>query len=188
MAVPLLLLGGVLMALPRLPRVEFLPELLWQQSPFLGLAIMGIGLASAWLPFRDVRRRVFDTAAVSTLLVVFVLLGVASQLNALYPVSEVGQTLAAVQARGQRVAHVGEYRGEFHFAGRLLSPLTVLTPTRAESWAAAHPDDVLVTYTDVWQPRTAGRAVPLFEVPLGDSQLRIFSAAQVLSENSAPSP
>ncbi len=186
MAIPLLLLGGVLMALPRLPRVEFLPALLWQQSPLVGLAIMGVGIASAWLPFRDVHRRMFDTAAVSVLLVVFVLLGVASKFNALYPMSEVGSVLAEAQTHARPIAYVGEYRGEFHFAGRLRTALAVIEPARAEAWAAAHPDGVLLTYADGWQPRAAGRAQPLLEAPFRDGHVRVFSAQQVLSVGGVP--
>lgn len=186
MAIPLLLLGGVLMALPRLPRVEFLPALLWEQSPWVGLAILGVGIASAWLPFRNVHRRMFDTAAMSVLLVVFVLLGVASQFNAHYPMSEVGRVLAEAQTRAWPIAYVGEYRGEFHFAGRLRAAFAIIEPVHAEAWAAAHPDGVLVTYSDRWQPRSAGRAPPYFEAPFRDGHVRVFSARQVLSIPGAP--
>ncbi len=185
MAVPLLALGGVLMALPKLARVEFLPTLLWDQSPWLGVAIMGVGIASAWLPVRDVRRRVIDTALVSALLVVFVLLGVASQFNKLYPLAPVAEVLAQAQQRGQPVAQVGAYDGEFHFAGRLRTSLAVVEPLRAEPWALEHPDGVLVTYTNGWQPRHAGRVSPLLEAAFLDGRVRVFSAQQVLSAQAA---
>src|SRR6185436_5670448 len=138
MAVPLLILGGVQMALPRLPRVAFLPSILWEQSSWLGLAIMGVGIASAWLPLKDVRRRVFDIAALGVLLVTFVLLGVATQFDKLYSLSQVGPVLSQAQANGQPLAYVGDYRGELQFHARLKNPVAIVTPAYAEAWAAEH--------------------------------------------------
>ncbi len=181
MAVPLLILGGVQMALPRLPRVPFLPALLWEQSSLLGLAIMGIGIASAWLPLKDVRRRVSDISALCTMLVVFVVIGVASQFDKLYPVSQAGQVMAQIQARGQPLAHVGEYRGEFQFAARLATPLAIVGPAYAERWAAEHPTGVLIAYLDAWQPRFSDGSAPLFDAPFQDGRLRFYSAQQILA-------
>lgn len=181
MALPLLLLGGVQMALPRLPRVEFLPEFLWEQSPWLGVAIMAIGIATAWLPLNDVHRRVFDIAGMCVLLMVLALLGIASQFNSLYPLADVGRVLGEAQARGQPVAYVGDYQGEFHFAGRLRAPLAVVGPAHAEAWLNEHPQGVLVAYSTSWAPRIPGQLPSLLDVPFRDQRLRVFGIPQSVS-------
>jgi 4-amino-4-deoxy-L-arabinose transferase-like glycosyltransferase len=180
MAVPLMVLGGVMMVLPRLPRVEGLPGFLWEQSPFIGVALIGVGIATAWVPMKDVGRRVFDMAAFCVLLVC-ALLGFAAQFNPMFPVAQVGGVLAKAQADGRPLAHVGEYRGEFHFAGRLRAPLAAIEPARVEDWAAAHPNGAIVTYTERWRPRVVVRSNVLLETPFREQQLRIFDAQQVLS-------
>lgn len=183
MAIPLILLGGVLMVLPRLPRIEFLPGLLWQQSPLVGIAIMGVGIATAWLPMKDTRRRVFDIAALGVSLVVVVLLGAGSQFSSLYPVPAVAAEIAKAQAAGRPVAHVGEYRGEYQFAGRLRAPLAVIEPARAAAWAAANPTGVLVAHSDTWQPRVMSGAKPLLHIQFRDGLLLIHDAQHVLPPN-----
>jgi len=187
MAFPLLLFGGAQITLHALgSRVEFLPAWLSQQPAWIGWAIMGVGVASAWVPLKDVHRRVFDIAGVCVALVATVLVVVAAQFNRLYPIDEVGQVLAQAQARGQPIAyigtHVGDYRGEFHFAARLAAPLALITPAHAEAWAAEHPNGVLITYVETWQPRFASRMHALFDAPFQDGWLRVFSAAQMRSD------
>jgi 4-amino-4-deoxy-L-arabinose transferase-like glycosyltransferase len=181
MAIPLILCGGVLMVLPRLPRVDFLPQVLWQQSPLLGLAIIGVGIVAGWLRLKDVHKRVIDLVAINVLLVTFVLLATARPFNAKYPLADIGRLLAQAEAQGQPIALAGEYRGEFHFAGRLRAPLSQLAPERVESWAAAYPNGVLVTRMDGWQPRTATPLTPLLETPFNDSRVQILSAQDLLN-------
>jgi 4-amino-4-deoxy-L-arabinose transferase-like glycosyltransferase len=189
MAFPLILLGGLLMVLPRLPQVEYLPAILWQQSPLVGMAVMAVGIATAWLPIKDTRRRAFDIAALVVSLVVFVLLGIGSQFNSLYPVPEVARVIADAQRAGRPVAHIGEYRGEFHFAGRLRAPLAIIDAARergrVDTWAAANPNGVIVTYSDRWQPRFLAGNAPLFETPFRGEQLRIVGVSQLVL---APAP
>jgi 4-amino-4-deoxy-L-arabinose transferase-like glycosyltransferase len=181
MAFPLMAVGAALMVLPRLPRVAWLPAFLWELSPFIGVAIIGVGIATAWVPIKDVGRRVFDLAALCVLLSVCALLGIASQLNTLFPLTAVGAALAQAQAEGRPLAHVGAYRGEFHFAGQLRAPLAQIEPARVEAWAAAYPNGAIVTYTERWRPRVLVRSATLLETPYRDQQLRVLDAQQVLS-------
>ncbi len=64
-----------------------------------------------------------------------------------------------------------------HFAGRLTKPLAVVTPEQVELWIAEHPDGLIVTYTNVWQPRPLPGSAPLYEQPYDDKQLRIWPVA-----------
>ncbi len=60
MAFPIVFLGGTLAALPGLPRVEALPSMLWDLSPFIGITIAFIGIALAWLPVTGGTQRVMN--------------------------------------------------------------------------------------------------------------------------------
>lgn len=180
MAIPLIVFGGVLMVLPRLPRMDVLPAFLWQQSPLWGLAIMAVGIAAGWLQLKDVRKRVLDLVTVNVLLVTFVLLGVAHYFNPLYPLGEVGRVLAQSQAQGMPIAYAGDYRGEFHFVGRLSASLPSLDAQRIEPWVTANPKGVVVTYSNGWQPHPDNRVTPILEAPFRDSRVQVIPVRDVV--------
>jgi hypothetical protein len=108
-----------------------------------------------------------------------VLLGVASQFDKLYPMAEVGQALSQAQSRGQPIAYVGDYHGEFQFAGRLQTPLANVPPALATSWALEHPTGALLALADRWQPRVSAGTTPLLDVPFRDTRLRLYGASQL---------
>jgi 4-amino-4-deoxy-L-arabinose transferase-like glycosyltransferase len=174
MTLPIVVLGGILAVLPRLPRVEFLPEALWTLSPFLGVGIVIAGIALAWIPVREFHRRVQDMAIASALLVVFGILGVGFRYDASFRIDEGTRLLASAQAQQQPVAHVGDYAGELQFSGRLFAPLQVIDPAAADYWLMTHPDGLLVSYDHIWQ--STGRATmrPVFESTYRGQTLRIW--------------
>ena len=176
MTIPVVVLGGALAVLPQLPRVDVLPGFLWELSPFVGIGVMVVGMALAWLPAREVRRRATDTVVAGALLVVFLVLGVGSQFDEFYRTDTVGQFLADAQARNRPLAFVGDYQGEFQFAGRLREPLTVIDPAEADGWMMMHPGGLLVSDASAWQPREANRRHPALEVSYRDSTLRVWDA------------
>ena len=177
MIFPLLLLGGLLAILPGLPRVAYLPEFLWQLSPFVGVGIIGVGVAIGWLPLPAIEARIANMAVTVVVITTLVLLVSGWQFKAYYELHGAARALATAQQQGRAVAHVGAYRGQYHFAGRLTRPLAVVTPEQVEFWIAEHPDGVIVSSTNVWQPRPLPGAVPLYEQSYADSQLRIWPAA-----------
>lgn len=176
MTLPIVVLGGVLAVLPRLPRLEFLPAMLWDLSPFVGVGLVLVGIALAWLPVSDIRRRMLDTAVTGALLVVFVILGAASQFDGFYRLDTVNRLLADAQMQHRPIAWLGDYQGDFGFSGRLLKPLYVIDPSQATSWSLNHPDGLLIAYDQSWQPpgSTAGR--PVLEAPYRGGTLRIWRA------------
>ena len=175
MIFPLILLGGLLAVLPGLTRVPYLPEFLWELSPFVGVAIIGVGVAVGWLPLPAIEARIANMAVTVVVLTTLALLISGWQFNTRYELSGAARVLATAQQQGAAVAHVGAYRGQYHFAGRLTQPLAVLTPEQLDLWVVGHPDGLIVTYQDSWQPRVADVA-PLYEQPYGNTQLRIWSA------------
>ncbi len=175
--IPVVVLGGALAVLPQLPRVDVLPEFLWELSPFVGIGVMVVGVALAWLPAREVRRRAMDTIIAGALLVVFLILGAGSQFDEFYRTETVGQFLANAQAQHRPIACVGEYQGEFQFAGRLREPLPVIDPAEADGWLMTHPDGLLISDTSDWQPPEASRRRPVLRIPYRGSTLRVWDAS-----------
>jgi hypothetical protein len=64
-----------------------------------------------------------------------------------FDMKPVATHLAMIEARSRPIAHLGKYHGQFHFAGRLVRPLTVLGTSEVGPWAARHPDGVVVAYS-----------------------------------------
>lgn len=176
MIFPLLLLGGALAILPGLPRVAALPEFLWQLSPFVGVGIIGVGVAIGWLPIPAIETRIANVAATVAVLTAFVLLATGVQFNSHYDGSGAARVIDSAQRQGQSVAHVGPYAGQFHFAGRLQQPLAVVAADQADAWLAAHPDGLLVTYSQSWQPRVSPGITPFYEQAYGPAHVRLWRA------------
>jgi hypothetical protein len=177
MIFPLLLLGGLLAILPGLPRVPYLPEFLWQLSPFVGVGIIGVGVAVGWLPLPAIEARIANMAVTVVVITALVLLVSGWQFNANFDVSGAARVLATAQQQGSAVAHVGAYRGQYHFAGRLTKPIEIVSPEQLELWVVGHPDGLIVTDTKVWQPAVVPGAMPLYEQTNSDTQLRIWPVA-----------
>ena len=188
MTLPVVLLGAFVMIAPNLPRGDWAPEMLWQISPLVGLGIMVVGVALAWAPVRETRRRVIDLAAVSTMSVVLATLVLGAQFDAHLRVEKIGAALNAMEREQRPIAVVGEYRGEFHFAGRLKRPISVLAPQRVLPWAQHYPDGVVVARRARWQPAGAGRV--LHDARHGDDTVTMWDAESLLPRGAplAPDP
>ncbi len=185
MALPLIIVGGVLAAVPGLPRVEALPALLWEpRAAYIGVTIAIIGIAVAWLPVSGIKQRIMNIAVGGTALLVIAILGIGWQFDQLYEGKIVGTYLGAVEREQIPVAHVGPYDGQYHFAGRLTAPLEVVDAAGIHQWAMDHPDGVVVTYTNGWQPRAAVLEQPVLEAAYGDQRVRLWEARTILAGGS----
>jgi 4-amino-4-deoxy-L-arabinose transferase-like glycosyltransferase len=184
MAFPIVFLGGTLAALPGLPRVEALPSMLWELSPFIGITIAFVGIALAWLPVTDGTQRVMNLTVGGISLLVLVILSVGSQFDGLYRTNEAAVYLANAERQQRPIAHVGPYDGQFQFVGRLKNSLEVIDGAGAAQWSARYTDGLVVTYTVGWQPRIAGSGKPAFEAPYRDQQVRIWKAGSLLKSGS----
>lgn len=101
-----------------------------------------------------------------------------------YDLHALSVRIAALQAAGHPIAHLGKYHGQFHFFGRLQRPLTEITPIpkRVLAWARKHPDGYLVLYYDQW-PRPLPRADAEYTQDYrGDpADLALWSAKKLLA-------
>lgn len=61
--------------------------------------------------------------------------------------SPTARLLGEAQRTGTRIAFLGEYQLQFHFAGRLHAPLEVVDEAEARTWAGRHPHDLIVVNT-----------------------------------------
>jgi hypothetical protein len=55
--------------------------------------------------------------------------------------------LGRLERERHPLAHVGKYRGEYQFAGRLRKPLEVIGADDLPQWFARHPDGYVVLFS-----------------------------------------
>jgi len=186
MIFPLMLLGGLLAVLPKLPRVAFLPDFLWQLSPFVGVAIIAVGVAAGSLRLPSLPQRVTNMTVTVSVLTTLALLALGWQFNDRHQVEAAAQRIASAQQQGQAVAFIGPYVGQFHFHGRIRRPLEMVEPGEAETWALSHPDGMVVTTANRWQPRTTG-TTPTYDQEFTNTRLRLWSTTGLVSAAAAAS-
>ena len=184
MAFPVIVLGGLLAALPRLPRIEFLPDFLWQMPPLVGIVLAVVGIALAWLPQPRIHQRIINGAVISSLSMVFAILIAGLQIEPLLNQDKVLAQLVPLEQTQRPLAHLAPYQGEFDFAARLTHPVTVLQPDEVPAWAQHTPSGVLISRTS-WLPGVP--AQPIFEGGYIDGTLRMWDAATLVTQGDAGS-
>ena len=176
MIFPMILVGGVLAVFPGLPRMAFLPDILWSVSPFVGVAIILVGIMLAWLPLPEAQPRI--TRMVSMVVVVssLMLLVVGWRFDPLYDPGAVITVLAQAQSEQRPLAVTGEYAGEFDFGARLAHPLHVVDANNAALWLMQHPQGLIVSFTQASQPWPATDLTLVYEIPYGNQAVRLWGA------------
>lgn len=178
LAAGLLILGGALLALaPLLARPDlafWVPGLpVWP-----GLALVGVGLLALVLPPLSPLSQVRLTALATVLLIGAGHLAVLPAAAPAYDLRPAARYIAAVQATGTPVAHVGRYHGQFHFPGRLQRPLTEIERAQATDWARAHPQGYLILYQGDW-PGLGEGAVALWPYRSQAADLALWRGADL---------
>jgi 4-amino-4-deoxy-L-arabinose transferase-like glycosyltransferase len=118
---------------------------------------------------------VFGTATVGV--VVALQAGFGSAVAYAYDVGPVARYLAAIQAQGQPIAHIGKYHGQFQFPGRLRQPLEVIPEEGVAGWVVRNPDGVVVGYTE---PDEAPAAPPRLSQRYRGQTLHVWAARDLL--------
>lgn len=93
--------------------------------------------------------------------------------------------LSALDARNIPVAHWGKYNGEYHFTGRLKTPLNVLFDMKAlTQWMTAHPEGYVLIVSSRLTPEVEHRA-DFFTSYRSERRIASLWKAQVLSAEPA---
>lgn len=174
MILPVILVGGVLAVFPGLPRMAFLPDILWSASPFVGVAIILIGIVLAWLPLREVRKRIIRMVSTVVVISSLMLVVVGLRFDPLYDADAVITVLAQVQDEQRPLAVTGEYAGEFDFGARLAHPLQVIDVDNLALWLRQHPRGLIVSFTHAGQPWPATDLQLIYEIPYGKQAVRLW--------------
>src|SRR5262249_16326865 len=65
-----------------------------------------------------------------------------------FDTADAAAIIAKAEADGKLVANLGDYHGQYGFAGRLTVPLAVVSEDDVMAWAEAHPDGLIGTYPE----------------------------------------
>lgn len=181
-AFPVIVLGGFLAALPRLPRIDFLPDFLWQLPSLAGITLGVIGIALAWLPQPRIHQRIINGAVSSSLLMVFAVLIAGWQYDPLFRQDKLLAQLEPLRQQNRPLAHIAPYHGEFDYSARLASAVTVLKPDEVGAWVQHTPNGVLISRNG-WLPPVSIQ--PFFEVEYAGETLRLWDAAALAAQTGA---
>lgn len=91
-----------------------------------------------------------------------------------YNLQPTADRLAALQAEGREVAHLGIYEGQYQFLGRLRQPLEPVAPEAAAAWARDHPEGVIVEVANHLE--ASHRAQPLLLQPFRGEWVEVWYA------------
>ena len=117
------------------------PDALLTSLPLAGTALVVVALG-LW------RWRSLPAQAGGLLLaMVLAYAGSVPLLRAQFDFTPTAKLLGDAQRAGSRLAFLGEYQLQFHFAGRLHDPVEVVDEAGARAWAERHPRDLIVVNT-----------------------------------------
>ena len=121
------------------------PEALLTSLPLSGVALVLVAIV-LW------RWRSLPAQAGGVLLALALLhAAVTPLLRTQFDFTPTATLLGNAQRTGTRIAFLGEYQLQFHFAGRLHAPVEVVDEAEARAWAQRHPRDLIVVNAlDAW--------------------------------------
>ena len=143
--------AGLLPALPGTARIVAKLEGVapaWMALP--ALAALGVAFLAWRGRLSAPENAARALAAAMAVLVVGVHLAARPLLIRAHDLAPTAKRLKAWEDRGEAIAHVAKYHGQFHFAGRLANPIAVigLTGKDVEAWLAAHARGKVISYRD----------------------------------------
>ncbi|GMR18102.1 MAG: hypothetical protein BMS9Abin33_0505 [Gammaproteobacteria bacterium] len=180
MGFPIILIGGILAILPKLPQTDMLPAYLWTLKPVVGIGVSLLGIGLAWAPIVRIRQRIMGIAITSVTLVILSVLAAGWLYKDFFNVSTIADKLAKIEAEGRPVAHIGKYQGRFHFSGRLHRPFVILSSNEIADWANYYPDGIIVSYENAGQPPVVPGTEPLYKANYLDTRINLWNAASII--------
>lgn len=148
-----------------------------------GLSLLVVGYVLAQLSPSHQLSRTLQVAILPVLLMTSLNLEFHGNLRPFFDLTPVAGRLKALQDAGLSIGVLGDYRGEFDFAGRLeTAPVPLATRAAAASWAAENPRGVVVTYFDGSPLRLP--ALPVFRGVARDRWVAIWPSSAVTGADS----
>jgi 4-amino-4-deoxy-L-arabinose transferase-like glycosyltransferase len=114
------------------------PDWVGEVSPMLGLAMIGAGLAVMF-------GRWSGMALAGPMVIALIHLFIVPAAAPAYDLRAAARYIAEQQAVGRPVAIRGEYHSQFHFLGRLTTPIEALRYGSLQSWIKANPEGRIIT-------------------------------------------
>lgn len=115
--------------------------------PFLSMLILG-ALLALFAASRGGQAVRFLSVA-SLLAVIVVHTGLIPRFAPYYDPAPLAAYLAQHERAGQPIAHVGQYHGQYHFAGRLERPFVIVEETELRDWLYRHPEGKAIFYRPI---------------------------------------
>ncbi|MDH5632527.1 MAG: hypothetical protein OEZ10_05965 [Gammaproteobacteria bacterium] len=180
MSFPTIVVGGLLAILPKLPRIEFLPEWLWQLPPWAGLLVGVMGVFLAWTPAQRIPVRMMNMSIAGVMVIVMLNLAAGWRYQEVLGNEKTAGIIGLLQGDGRLVAYIGSYSGQYHFAGRIRTNFTILEPDEIINWVNDNPTGVLLAQDETWMEKarlTAPR--PAYRAKHGDDTLIMWEAGGI---------
>lgn len=178
MALLLAVCGLAVLALPHVQQSHPPPDWTLQIPVYVPVALLLAAALIGWPWRRDPITASYRTGLVFALAVGVLYAGAMQALTPRYRLTVFAEHLAAAQATGALVAHVGKYHAQFQFLGRLRQPLTVLHKEQLPAWADTHPDGYVIYPCERWQPAPSG----VYSQPYRGGSLRLWPIALLASD------
>lgn len=144
---PLLLLGLVLAIAPLSSLARGQPLWVAQMSPLWGLLVVAAAMAAV-ATATHVGTAIWP-GTVTLLLLAALYPGFLRDMAEHYEINTMATRVAEAQQSGRPVAFVGNYNGEFNFAGRLKAPVDQVRRQQLPIWISEHPGGVVVARAEM---------------------------------------
>jgi hypothetical protein len=144
-AAPMVSMGALISVLPFASFAHGQAAWIGELSPWSGAPAVAVTLFVV-LIWHKVRRDLWPTTA-TVLFICTLYPGPVAEIARSYQVNDVGAMLREQRRTGGAVAYLGNYHGEFGFAGRLRAPVTELDNDSLPDWIVKNPNGVVIERT-----------------------------------------
>ena len=155
-----------------------LPGWTMDLAPLVGLPAAAAAAFAVLFPLGDQFRRTVMMTGAAVLLVIAAHLTAAPYLGRAFDLEPLARRIAELQRAVHPVAHISKYHGQYHFLGRLETPIAATWEHDVLAWVVAHPGGKVIAYHD----HGIRGGSPEFVQTYRNRQVAIWDAAQVLAD------
>jgi 4-amino-4-deoxy-L-arabinose transferase-like glycosyltransferase len=174
-ALALFSVGLLLLAFSLAGPLSSLPSWTAAMPLWAGPMLLLGGLLTLLVPRKGWDWEVRTLAAGTVLLLIVLNLGPVSLALPWHDVHGISEHIREAAAEGRAIAHVGNYEGQYQFAGRLRTALQEIEPAAVERWAADHPGGLLIIYHSGQPPGS-----PEYHQPFRGRSVSAWSSEAIL--------